>query len=43
MTDPEELGIIFRFGFSPNVGKNGEILPMFFAGARQMASAVDGF
>ncbi|NKM57522.1 hypothetical protein CO662_27760 [Rhizobium anhuiense] len=43
ITHSEGLGIIFRFSFSPNLGNNGEILPMFFAGARQMASAVDGF
>ncbi|WP_245313581.1 hypothetical protein [Rhizobium sp. R635] len=41
--DPEATGIIFGFGFSLNFGRNGRILLTFFDGARQMASAVDGF
>ncbi|RWX17187.1 hypothetical protein EHI42_10535 [Rhizobium hidalgonense] len=39
----EEFGIIFRFSVSPNFRWASKILPIFFAGARQMASAVDGF
>ncbi|WP_259671328.1 MULTISPECIES: hypothetical protein [unclassified Rhizobium] len=40
---PQGSEIIFRFSFSPDFWPNDKILPMFFARARQMASAVDGF
>ncbi|PDT15048.1 hypothetical protein CO670_19965 [Rhizobium sp. J15] len=39
----EATGITFGFGFSSKFERSRKILAMFFAGARQMASAVDGF
>jgi hypothetical protein len=30
IVDPEGLGIIFGFGFSPKFGRDGQIFPMLF-------------